>query len=640
MFCKKCGSEVNDGAAFCPKCGTALKSTTQKAPEQTSQPIPPVMPMPELNMGNTAQGTSGASGSKIEEAAKAASEGIGHAAEKGKEFFGKIGSAGDEGQKGSLKKGLIIAGIAAAAVLILLIANAARINNFVHRTLSSPEKYYQFVEEKTVKELSDYAGEWYDSYVLEPLNFYNKSVEGELTVELGKDGQEFVGLLGLAGVDVSWLESMTISADTAVKDDTVAYDVSFSLNGSDIISGNMKMDMEKGMAYFQIPELNKTYLGVDMTEAGYGAYDSDFLAEFQELNKKLLQACPDQAEVEKLTKRYMMLALGCVDNVSKSKETLKVEGVEQKCTVLKVTLDSDTMQDIAQVVLEKMRDDKDIKSLMKSVLLAGGEAMDEDVDIDDVYEEFQDTIDEILDELEYLSYMDEKIVMKVYVDGKGEIKGRSIDFGDVTVSSLMPERGNKFGYELSGNSNGITVKLTGSGKISGDKISGDFQIKYNGASLVDITARKLDIEELKSGRMNGRIEMRAASKIGSVIGSVPGLAIIEDMQINMDFKSSKDAHSCKIGVIYDEQDVGSIEVSAKTGNGSKASIPSSKNVLMIEDEDDIEEWLEGVRIDGLVDSLKKADIPSQITDALEEIEDIGDLYDALHRMYYYYYYFY
>ena len=23
MFCKKCGAEINDGAAFCPKCGTA-----------------------------------------------------------------------------------------------------------------------------------------------------------------------------------------------------------------------------------------------------------------------------------------------------------------------------------------------------------------------------------------------------------------------------------------------------------------------------------------------------------------------------------------------------------------------------------------------------------------------------------------
>lgn len=639
MFCKKCGSEVNDGSAFCPKCGTALKAAGQIAPEQKNQSIPPIPPMAGINTGNTAQETSGAAGGKMEGAAKAAADGVGHIAEKGRDFFGKIGSSGSDGQKGNVKKGPLIAGIAAAALILLFIANGARINNFVHRTFSSPEKYYQFVEEKTVKELADHAGEWYDSYVLDSLNLYNKSVEGELTVELGEDGQEFIGLLGLAGVDVSWLESMTIGADTAIKDDTVAAGLSFSLNGSNLLSGNMKMDMEKGMAYFQIPELNKTYLGVDMAEDGYGSYDSDLLADFQESNRKLLKACPDQAEVEKLVKRYMTLALSCVDDVSKSKETLKVEGVEQKCTVLKVTIDADTMQDMAEVVLKGMRDDKDIKALMKSVLLAGGETMGEDVDIDDVYEDFQDTIDDILDELEYLFYADEEIVMKVYVDGKGEIKGRSIDLGYVTFSSLMPERGNKFGYELSGNASGITVKLTGSGKISGDKISGDFQVKYNGASLIEITTRKLDIEELKAGRMNGRLEMKAAPKIGTIIGSVPGLSIIEDMQINMDFKSSKDASSCKVGFVYDEQDIGSVAMSVKTGDGSKASIPSGKNTIVVEDEDDLEEWLEGIKLDGLVDSLKKADIPSEITDVLEEIEDVDDIYDALYeldRMYYYY----
>ena len=25
MFCKKCGSEINEGAAFCPKCGTRVE---------------------------------------------------------------------------------------------------------------------------------------------------------------------------------------------------------------------------------------------------------------------------------------------------------------------------------------------------------------------------------------------------------------------------------------------------------------------------------------------------------------------------------------------------------------------------------------------------------------------------------------
>ncbi len=637
MFCKKCGSEINDGAAFCPKCGATLKTANQTVPEQKNQPIPPIMSMPGINAGNTAQGTSGGSGSKMDGTAKAVTDALGNVAEKGKAFLGKIGGSGSDGQNGSTKKVLLIACIAAAAVLVLLVANGARINNFLHRTFSSPEKYYQFVEKKTVEELAEHAGYWYDSYVLDSLNFYNKSVEGELALELGEDGQEFVGLLGLAGVDVSWLESMVIGVDTAVKDDTVAVGSFLSLNGSDILSGNLKMDMKKGVAYFQIPELNKTYLGIDMAEEGYGSYDSDLLAEFQEVNRKMLRAYPDQAKVEKLLKRYMLLALECVDDVSKSKEVLKVEGIEQKCTVLKVTLDADTLQDMAEAVLTEMRDDKEIKAIMKSVLEASSEAVDENVDFDDAYEEFQDMIDDMLDELEYLSYLESDVVMKVYVDGKGEIKGRSIDLGYASVRSLMPEKGNKFGYEFSGEVYGMTVKLTGSGKTSGDKISGDFQVKYNGASLIEIVTKKLDIEELKDGRMNGRIEVKAASKIGSIIGSVPGLSIIEEMQINMDFESSKNASSCKIGFVYEDQDIGSLAVSIKTGNGSKATIPSGNNTIMMEDEDDLERWLEGVKLNNLINSLKKADIPSKITDSLDGVEDLEDLYDALYlldRMYY------
>lgn len=42
-FCKYCGSPINEGAAFCPKCGQAL---TAEQPAQQPQPEPQPQPQP------------------------------------------------------------------------------------------------------------------------------------------------------------------------------------------------------------------------------------------------------------------------------------------------------------------------------------------------------------------------------------------------------------------------------------------------------------------------------------------------------------------------------------------------------------------------------------------------------------------
>lgn len=42
MFCPKCGTQVEDGAAFCPTCGAKLADTAgQETPETPSEPTPP-----------------------------------------------------------------------------------------------------------------------------------------------------------------------------------------------------------------------------------------------------------------------------------------------------------------------------------------------------------------------------------------------------------------------------------------------------------------------------------------------------------------------------------------------------------------------------------------------------------------------
>lgn len=38
MFCKNCGKEINDGMAFCPYCGTAVKKHQQVEPAADTAP--------------------------------------------------------------------------------------------------------------------------------------------------------------------------------------------------------------------------------------------------------------------------------------------------------------------------------------------------------------------------------------------------------------------------------------------------------------------------------------------------------------------------------------------------------------------------------------------------------------------------
>lgn len=48
-YCKHCGAEINDDAAFCPKCGQAQSETAPQQPQQQTPPNwqqPPQTPAP------------------------------------------------------------------------------------------------------------------------------------------------------------------------------------------------------------------------------------------------------------------------------------------------------------------------------------------------------------------------------------------------------------------------------------------------------------------------------------------------------------------------------------------------------------------------------------------------------------------
>lgn len=610
MFCDQCGSEVKETESFCSNCGAPV----QKQP--VDQPVEPVEPSQDNSYTTPSDNQM--------QPPKA---------------------------KGGIKKGILISVLAGAAVLVVLmavlIANAASVSNFIHKTFSSPEDYYRFVEKKAVQDTVSAVGDIYGSTVLEGIDFYDQKVDAKLSMELGEAGQEYVELLGLIGVDLSWFHSVDINSTYNMGENIIDLNVAAAINGDSIVSGDLLMDADEETLYIRIPELSDTYVGIelgDYLDSGMRR-QLDEIEEQKELRQRLKEACPSQKEAEELFSRYINIVLDQVDDVQKESGTVEAEGIEQKCTKLQVVIDADTLENIYVSVLEEMMKDEELKKIIIDVT----NASDSGEDGEDVYEDFLDSIEDALDDLDFSSYdSDAEMVMTVYVDGKGEIRGRKIKityegyYGDEMqeITVLMPQKGKNFGYELSYESSydSNDYALVGSGRRSGDKITGDFRFRSNGTSLVDITATDLDTETLKRGKLNGRLSLKPSSAIGRLLGMSGTGFSFGDLQLDIDAKTGKKDYEYHLTVMYDDEELGQISASMKRQAAAQSKVPG--DAAMVEDAGDLMDWLEDVDWDEVISKLDETDLPFEVIDALEDFAEMvesGELQRALDYYSYYAY---
>lgn len=594
MFCSKCGNQIKNGDKFCSECGTPIKAeasvTTPKAPLQNNLPQQPVQEIPSITSM-----TGMNAGQEIQK-------------EKAK------GNEQKAAQSNGKRKRLII-WTAALLFLSIVVLNTRQINNFLHRTFSSPKKYYQFVEKKTVDEFSETIGELYDSCILEMLDFNDKSYTFTLEAEAGS---ELKSILELLGKDISWLQNLGVSGNMAVKDNIMTLMAGVNVNKNELLSGNVVMDMENSDIYIQIPELSDQYVGMDAAFMNdIGITESFF--EWKTLEKEILDACPDREKAENLINRYMKTALKQIKNVSKSKEKITVGDISQKFTVLEITVDDNTVKSIMKAVLTEMKNDKDVKSIMIDI-----NRLDNAVDAEKAYEEFQKSIADILENLDDLQIDNQETKMTVYVDRKGRIKGRDIDTGYCTIKSMLTERGKNFAYELSYDDGIENIALNGSGIRNADVINGDFDLQYNDLSL-DIKAQEFNVEGIKKGLLNGRLEVELTLP-KSIIAELPAilapLASTLSLQMNMDFESSETSYMSKLGLVTGKMDIGSVSLYVEKEDGKKASVPSTENAIMIEDMNDFCEWMKTIELSKLITAAKGSGLPSKVTDVLAMADKI------------------
>ena len=639
MFCEKCGTQLQPSEKFCPNCG---------APAPVSA-VPPVQGtsggqqgggQPDLHtMAQSAEkiAAAGVEGAKKMTAAgiegaknltAAGIEGAKNLAQKGKDLAESAGAGKKFPKKALIGIGGAVVGVAVLGVVAAAAAPALR------RTFSSPESYYRYVETQAGKELAENLGTVYGRMLERSKNLFNTSAEFSLSVEIGDAGQDLLSLAGLAGVDLSFLESVGVSGGVDLHENLLGAELAATLNKDKLISVRGLMDVAEGTAYAQVPELADTYLGAELED--YEEF-ADLWEDARDDVDSVLEALPSQAKIEKLITRYLSVALEAVEDVEKEKDTIKAEGVEQKVTALTVSLDADTVADMLDAVLAEAEDDEDLEDLIVNLAEAAG------ADGDDAFDGF-------LEELEYLqddvAEYGEDIEMVVYVDGEGEIVGRELSVEEGDLIFLMPQKGKDFGFELSLEADRQSVSLVGSGKRSGDRIDGEFSLEYNGAALVEMTADGLDLAAMKQGLPNGKLTVGLGGGVNKVLGLAGmtdyGFAadFVKDIKVTLDMESSDNSQSLQVMAVEGKESIGGLKLTASLKGASSLNAPSEKSVVFVEDERDLEDWMEEIDWEKFVDHLSSTDLPRSITRPLEgmvEYLEDGDIEGLLYDYLYYYY---
>lgn len=655
MVCKNCGSELFEEDRFCSKCGTRVTepvSDTHSAPEEErgteaeEMVITRFAPNAEAETEGAVTAGEGTKDAKTERA-QAGAEG---ASDMGRILPPCIPEEKPSKAKGRLrfknavcavlgvrKKTWISRAVLGILCILALVpaANGSKLSNYFHRYFSSPEEYYCWVERRSLKESARVISDYYINYFLEYLHRYDRSVSGELRVEFGEAAME---VMEEAGADISWPEEWAVSFESNNRDSVIQGVLGLETDGTRLLTMDGIIDFKDEAAYLGILELSKTYLAVDTEQKGFVEYFYDVFgmepeeySETLELLEILYNEYPDKKEIEALADKYLNMLFDNINDVKmRMGRTIRVGSISQTCTTLELYLDKNDIQNIMTEILEELQEDEDVEALLTELFDLAAET---ELDIlkyrdgDEYYEAFQDNIAQILDELDYnITYHDE-LEMTVYVDNKGRIIGRTIEFpnswNEIAFSYMNPRNGSKFGYKGSINVNSGEVSVIGSGKVFGGKISGSFTLKLDGSGIVDVEVKNLDMTSLKKGYINGKFTVTAASGMGRALGVYSASSILSDMQLILDISMRKSSEKLYMELKENAERWGSLTFTVKRDKGRKISVPSTKGSVFVEDQRDFEDWWDTVKWEDLIKKMNKAGFPSEVMDAVEEYSQMN-----------------
>lgn len=603
MFCRNCGSKIEDGNVFCTQCGAAVMGADAQPQVPQAQPAP--APAKEDFV-----------------LASPTEKPVKQKKPRSKKWIAPVA---------------ILCVIAIAVVAVVLNWNAitglfgggmqaSGNHNGGDSSKLTGAEHLSKVENNSLGGYADSVSKVYGQLLKNET--FAGGAQTSLTLRVGDDMLDL--LMDNTGADLSWLSEFGLNMDVNTQDALAQAKLKLLLEGKKLLDLDVIFDSDSEKIWMAIPDLSSDYLEMDLAELGLNLGD---FGNTMESVSALQAALPSEETVNTLLKKYIAIVLESIEDADKETETLELDGLKQNATALTVKITEKDLLNIAIKILEEAKNDQALKGIVEEFGAYIDSTNPNNVGID-YYAEFTNAVElaikNLNDELASAS-AENYIRITTYVDSADKVIGRTLKVvsGGETVQTLYYRtvtEGDNFRFKASVSE----LVITGSGTVKENVLDGEYTVTVSDTEYLVLKISDFDQAKLERGYLSGTIRLEPSSQLIKELVGNSNLTIFADLALELKLDTSDTAANVDIDVFANDSLLVGLTMNTKITDGSSIKKPSSKDTVNAMDEEEVMEWIQDMDFDELLQNLKAAGVPSEYVDALETM--VADMLDGMNGM--------
>ncbi|MBQ7922005.1 MAG: hypothetical protein IJ325_05430 [Clostridia bacterium] len=520
-------------------------------------------------------------------------------------------------KKGGIRPLFIIISVIAVVLCIVIAVNASSLYGFGVKTFGGADAYFKYVEGKTIENAAKTLSTVYKNNNITDAMTDDAGVSANMQITMNDSMTDMLeDLIGME--DCSWLKSISLNTETNKKNNSIGMDAVLKLGKTDIVDLELAVDGTSEQITARLPELSDAYLSLDMSELGDESPElyemiKDILAQEVEVPAYL----QDTDKTADVLGKYVSLVVGNIEGVEKEKGSIKANGVKQDCTVLTLDVTYGMIYNILDDIYDEAEDDDELESILVECLdalaaMEGGYYTGEEL-----YEELLNELDAAKEDILANEDPDEICLTLTDYVADHNIIGRELEADGAKIWYAYTRNGDEYGFEAEVDS----VAFLSEGEIKSGKLTGIVSIREYNEEVMSFEINDLNLKELKKGFVNGNITVPLDEDMLNEMDLEMLTYMGGNAAVTLDLETGAKAGKAVLGIgLEDDEPLIAVIVDSKIHGAGKVSLPGGKaEVVSLNDEDDLLEWVTGLDFETILKNLEKAGLPEDLLSELETL---------------------